>query len=253
MPSVSWLWVAPVKGLALVSVDEVALGPSGVAENRRFYVVDEDGERYGALRDGRLMAIEPTYESDGERLTLRFPDGEVVGGEVTLDGEVVTDFYGRPVRGRLVRGLWNEALSSYAGRPLRLVRGDDPGVDRGRGAVSILSDASLAELSRRSGHEVDGRRFRMLIGVAGTRRHEEDEWLGRRVRVGEATVLLHEQVARCAITTKNPESGERDFDTLRAIKAYRGGRGGGKEIDFGVYGEVAEPGRVRVGDAVEPL
>ena len=102
--------------------------------------------------------------------------------------------------------------------------------------------------------DVDGRRFRMLIGIAGCEPHEEDAWLGRRVRVGEAVVRLHEQVARCAITTQNPESGSPDLDTLREIKAYRGHReDDGKNIDFGVFGEVEVPGRVRVGDAVEPL
>ena len=43
----------------------------------------------------------------------------------------------------------------------------------------------------------------MLISIAGCRPHEEDEWLGGRVRVGDAVVRLHEQVARRAITTQN--------------------------------------------------
>ena len=93
----------------------------------------------------------------------------------------------------------------------------------------------------------------MLISIAGCEPHEEDEWLGRRVRVGDAVVRLHEQVARCAITTQSPESGVPDFDTLREITGYRGTRAGdGKHIDFGVFGEVEQPGRVRVGDSIEP-
>jgi|SRR5215211_1912462 len=79
--------------------------------------------------------------------------------------------------------------------------------------------------------------------------HEEDTWCGRHVRVGDAVVRLLEPVARCAITTRNPDTGERDFDTLREIAAYRGLRDG-TAIDFGVYGDVVEPGRVRVDDAV---
>jgi uncharacterized protein YcbX len=72
--------------------------------------------------------------------------------------------------------------------------------------------------------------------------------------VGEAVVRLHEEVARCAITTQDPDSGVPDFDTLREIKSYRGTRDAdGTHIDFGVFGEVEEPGTVRLGDAVEPL
>jgi uncharacterized protein YcbX len=57
-------------------------------------------------------------------------------------------------------------------------------------------------------------------------------------------------VARCATTTRDPSTGIRDFDTLRAIKDYRGLREG-KKIDFGVYAKALEPGAVRVGDAVD--
>jgi uncharacterized protein YcbX len=93
----------------------------------------------------------------------------------------------------------------------------------------------------------------MLFEVDGVDAHEEDEWIGRDVRVGAARIRLHDRVARCAITTQNPATGRVDFDTLREIKAYRGPGANGKDIDFGVFGEVVEPGAVRVGDPVEPL
>lgn len=257
MKTVSRLSIAPVKGMALVHADEISLEPFGVAANRRFFVVDEDGRRYGQIRDGTLVRIEPSYDETSGALTLRFPDGTVVDGVPQLGESIVTDFYGRPVRGRVVDGAWSNAISRFAGRSLRLVRCDEAGagVDRGLGPVTMLSDASLDALARQVDAEsVDPRRFRMLIGIAGCEPHEEDAWLGRLVRVGEAVVRLHEQVARCAITTQNPGTGVPDLDTLREIRAYRGTREeDGKNIDFGVFGEVDTPGRVRVGDAVEPL
>ena len=257
MKTVSRLSIAPVKGMALVHPDEIALEPFGVAANRRFHVIDADGRRYGQVRNGTLVRIQPEYDEKSGRLALRFPDGRVVDGVPELGEELVTDFYGRPVPGRVVVGEWSEAISELAGRPLRLVRCDEPGagVDRDLGTVTMLADASLDELARQTERDgVDHRRFRMLISVAGCGAHEEDEWLGGLVRVGEAVVRLHEQVARCAITTQNPTTGVPDFDTLREIKRYRGARdAGGKYIDFGVFGEVETPGRVRVGDPVEPL
>ena len=257
MKTVSRLSIAPVKGMALVHPEEISLEPFGVAANRRFFVVDEDGRRYGQIRNGTLVRIRSEYDEASGALKLRFPDGTAVDGVPHLGDAIVTDFYGRPVRGRVLEGEWSEAISRFAGRSLRLVRSDEPGagVDRGLGPVTMLSDASLDALAVRVGVDgVDARRFRMLIGIAGCEPHEEDAWLGRLVRVGEAVVRLHEQVARCAITTQNPQSGVPDLDTLREIKAYRGTReDDGKNIDFGVFGEVDAPGRVRVGDAVEPL
>jgi uncharacterized protein len=58
-------------------------------------------------------------------------------------------------------------------------------------------------------------------------------------------------VGRCAVTTCNPESGERDLDTLRVLAGYREPAEGAPA--FGVYGTVVEPGRVRLGDEVTPL
>src|ERR687888_421186 len=181
MAYVSWLTIAPVKGLALVEVEELALGRHGVAENRRFYLVDADGRRYGLLRDGRLALVRPAWDAARGRLELAFPDGSVVAGEVDVDGEVTTDFYGRPVTGRLVRGPWNEALSAHVGRPVQLVRTEaGTAVDRERGPVSMLSEASLEELRRRAGRDerVDPRRFRLLIGIGGGGPPEEGEGIG---------------------------------------------------------------------------
>lgn len=255
MATVTRINIAPVKALGLVHPDEVLLERAGVADNRRFHVVDEGGRRYNQLRNGRLVQIRPEYDDAAGRLTLSFPDGSVADGTVARGEAITVDFYGRPVPGRIVEGPWSEALSRWAGRPLRLVE-SEPGlaVDRGLGQVSVVSEGSLAELARRSGQDaVDGRRFRMLFEIAGVEANEEDDWLERQIRVGDALVRLRGDVGRCAITTQNPDSGEPDLDTLGALGSYRprvDPESGKTYMPFGVYGDVVEAGVVRVGDPV---
>jgi uncharacterized protein len=257
MPVVTRISVAPVKGLGLVHPESISLERHGVRENRRFHIVDTDGRRFNQLRNGALVQIRPEYDADSERLTLRFPDGSVADGDVALGSEIKTDFYGRSVVGNYVEGPWSTALTEWAGLPLRLVH-SPPGlaVDRGRGHVSLISTASLAELGRNGGQAgpVDGRRFRMLFELDGCAPHEEDDWVKRHLRIGGATIAIRGDVGRCAITTQNPDTGEPDFDTLRTISAYRAlteNEAGQRHLPFGVYGEVTEPGRVSVGDGVE--
>jgi uncharacterized protein YcbX len=254
---VSRISIAPVKGLGLLHPDAVMLEDTGVRENRRFHIVDEDGRRFNQLRDGTLVQVRPEYDADTERLALHFPDGTVAEGRVALGEDVTTDFYGRPVSGNIVEGPWSDALSAWLGRPLRLIQ-SEPGlaVDRGRGHVSLISTASLEELGRQGDrHEpVDGRRFRMLFELEGCAPHEEDAWIQGHVRIGEALVRLRGDVGRCAITTQNPETGVPDFDTLRTLAGYRpetANEAGKKHIPFGVYGEVVEPGKVALGDSIE--
>jgi uncharacterized protein YcbX len=253
---VSRLSIAPVKGLALLHPAEILLERHGVTENRRFHLIEPDGRRFASKECGPLVLVRAEYDTAAERLALRFPDGTVVADEVRALGErVETDFYGRPVPGRIVCGPWAAALSEYAGRELLLVRPDaaGAGVDRGPGPVTLVSEASVEELGRQVEDEVDGRRFRMLVEVAGCAPHEEDEWAGALVRVGGATVRVLDTVGRCVVTSRNPETGATDLDTLRAIQSYRGRNRETGGIDFGVWGDVVEPGRVRVGDPVEPL
>jgi hypothetical protein len=92
----------------------------------------------------------------------------------------------------------------------------------------------------------------MLVVAGGCEPHEEDDWLGSSLRIGEATVRVLGTVARCVVTTRDADTGLRDVDTLGVLNAYRGRSETTGGFDFGVFGEVVVPGRVRVGDPVEP-
>jgi len=250
--TVSRLDVAPVKGLALNHPDSVELTPTGVPENRRFFVVEENGKLVNGTKDSPFYLVRAETDPEGTRLALTFPGNRVIDEEVELGDPVVTTFWDRPVQGRPVIGPWADALSDLVGRYVRIVRAEEQGGGKDDSAVSILTDASLEKLAKESGEKsVDGRRFRMLVHVAGTKPHEEDSWIGREVAIGDALVRVTKNDARCRMTTRNPETGVKDFDTLKEIKAYRGLREG-KSIDFGVYADVVTPGTIRVGDPVEP-
>jgi uncharacterized protein len=254
--SLAWITIAPVKALGLVHRDEVDLEPFGVRENRRFFLVDDDGRMMNGKMIGPLVRVVPDYDDETGRFALQMPDGEVVEGEVRVGGKVVTQISRRPVAGHLVEGPWSKALSELAGRSLRLVRTDrtGDGADRGlHGGMSLVGTASLEALAKAAGVErVDGRRFRMLFGVTGVPPHAEDGWIGHRVRIGDAVVRPRGNVGRCAITTQDPETGVPDLDTLRVLGEYRGDLETSEPLPFGIWGEVIEPGRVRLGDVVEP-
>jgi uncharacterized protein YcbX len=156
--------------------------------------------------------------------------------------------------GSFVDGPFSKALSEFTGVTLRLVQPSQSGdgVDRGtEGAVTILSQGSLDRLADVADVDsVDGRRFRMNLGVEGVEPHGEDDWIDHDLQVGEATVRPRGNVGRCAITQRDPESGVKDLDTLKALATYRRHLQTTEELAFGVYGEVLAPGTVRVGDAV---
>jgi len=248
---VAWIATAPVKGLRLALRDEAAFERSGIEGDRAFYLVDADGRLTNAKRAGDLLRA--SAEAANGRLRVALPDGSVVDGQVELGDELETDFYGRPVRGRVVHGPWADALSGLAGLPLTLVRTDESGagLDRGAGAAaSMVSTAALDALAHAAGVDgrVDGRRFRMNLGIDGIAAHEEDGWLGQPVAVGEAVIVPRGNVGRCRVTCLGPETGVRDLETLDVIDEYRAGVATTEPLPFGVWCEVVQPGRVAVGD-----
>jgi len=246
--------IAPVKSLRVVHPGEVLLSQSGVAGDRRFFLTDASGRLYNGKRDGRLVQVRPDWDEASRRLRLTFPGGAVVDGAVELGDEVTAEL-GTPVTTRRVHGPWAAALSELLGATVALNWADEPLVDRRSrdGSVTLVSTGSLERLRAEAGADeaVDGRRFRMLFEVEGLDAHGEDEWLGRRVRVGTALVTISGDVGRCVVTTRDPETGSGDLDTLRVLAGYRR-EGVTEPLPFGVYGSVLKPGRVRVGDDVAP-
>ena len=253
MPHVARLSIAPVRSLGLEHPESIDVGPTGVLEDRRFYLADASNRLVDRLIVGELVQIATHTNADGTNLRMTFPDGTVIEDEIALGEPIETPIHGRTGVGHVVVGPWAEALSAFCGREIVLVRCDRPGGTRSANAVSLVSDGSLAELARQADLEgVDGRRFRMLIELAGAAAHEEDGWIGGRIALGTAELQITKPDARCAITTQDPETGRRDLDTLRTIIAYRGLREG-KHADFGVLGEVTSPGTIRLGDEVTLL
>lgn len=249
---IAWISRTPVKALALQELEEAELGEGGIAGDRCFYFVGEAGRLISNKDFPAFQLVRAAYDEAQDTLTLTLPDDRDVAGTIERGEEVETRFHKRPRSARLVLGPWADALSELAGEQLRLVEPATSAVDRGRGgAASLLATASLGALGTQLGVAgIDPRRFRMNVVIEGLEAHEEDGWIGRRVRVGDAVVIPNGHVGRCVITTQNPETAVSDLDTLKGLAAYRRDLDSTEPLPFGVHAAVAVPGRIRVGDPV---
>jgi len=72
----------------LESREEVLLGPDGVAEDRRFYVVDAEGRLVDQLTAGSMVQVAAWTDPDATILRMTFPDGIVVEEVVRLGDAV---------------------------------------------------------------------------------------------------------------------------------------------------------------------
>jgi uncharacterized protein YcbX len=117
--------------------------------------------------------------------------------------------------------------------------------DRQSGHISIISQATVDEISRYMGAEVDIRRFRPNIVVDGVAPWSEFDWVGKELYLGESRILVSARIGRCVNIEVNPETGDRDLPLCRLLTEQFG------HLQTGVVGEVISGGYIQIGDRLE--
>ena len=250
MPRITAIHATPVKSLGLTTLDSAQISHRGIAGDRRFLLMDSEGRVVTQRQLGKLTQVSAEYSAEADDLRMTFPDGSVVGGQPQPGRETATVLWGRVVSGVEIEGGWSEALSDFCGVELTLMKSRNPGESFDEYPVSLISEATIEYLSglTRGEKEFEAERFRPTLLIGECEAHEEDSWLGKGLLIGERLRLrLISRDPRCAITTLDPKTGERDFDTLRLILSYRPSR---RAAYLGVYGIVEATGGVSVGDEI---
>jgi uncharacterized protein YcbX len=244
---------APVKGTRHTSYDEVAVADGGPVGDRSLCFVDVECRRVlRTVQNPALVALAARY--DGDELVIGLPDGRAARGIPERTGETLAcEYWGRPAELDLLAGPWDDEVSAYLGASVRLAAAR-PGVVVYGAPVSLVATASLRDLAARADRPTlpeEAARFRATMVVdAGDEPYAEESWVGREVRVGEATLRINIAIPRCAVIDLDPATGERTSGVLRALTT----RGVDDRGDprFGVDAHVVRPGVVRPGDPVEP-
>lgn len=251
--TITRLSITPVKGLSLHHPDSINLTTRGAADDRLFYLIDDTGALQSCTRNPGLYGLTAAYDRESRRLVVTRGGEVLIAGIAEPASTVDTDMWGlRTLVGDVVADpAWSTFFSDMVGRRVRLVQARGSAFDVQ--PATLLGTGSVEELARHAGVlDVDSRRFRMLIEFAGGDPHIEESWEGKRLSIGDAMLRAGGPVKRCAATTRHPDSGAVDLQTLRLITAYRGRQKSelGLGANFGTYATVLEPGTISVGDTL---
>lgn len=109
------------------------------------------------------------------------------------------------------------------------------------GTISLILDCWVAEVERGLGRRLDPLRWRPNLFATALQNVSEVDLVGKRLRIGTATLLVTKPTGRCVTTTYDQVTGESDSTVLRYVALER-------ENTMGVYCDVEEAGIVRVND-----
>ena len=238
----------PVKGGRHLTHDLADLSADGPVGDRVFCLVDRSrGRVLRTVENPALLRACAQWEAGV--LSVDFPGHTVEGVPIPSGETFKVDYWGRTASLEGCTGPWAEAYSEYLGYDVTLCRSMTSGEVVYGASVTVVTTGSMHLLSDRLGGEVASERFRstFLVDTAQSTPHVEDSWVGRELRLGEATVQVRGVVPRCAVVDLNPVTARKDAPVLLELATYRQGDG---EVSFGVDAVVTVPGRVRTGDRV---
>jgi uncharacterized protein YcbX len=235
MASIQALNIYPVKSCRGVALEQAQVTLAGFAHDREWMIVRGDGRFVTQREQPRLALIEPVIV---ERfLELRAPGTEPLRVSREADSDAVEVL------------CWNDRcaafdagaeaagwLSDYLGTPHRLVRFDprrkrlsNPEWSQHIEAQNrftdaypwlIVSQASLDDLNSRLPEPLPMNRFRPNIVLGDIAAYAEDTI--DEIVAGNVRLKLVKPCTRCAITTTDQATGERNSDQpLRTLKQYR--------------------------------
>jgi uncharacterized protein YcbX len=262
MPRVVALYRYPVKGLTgEVCTSLTILAKGRVAGDRalafRFADAGLPPEAWSRKHGFAVLVNTPglarlNARFDASTRRLRLALGDNVLAEEALDNEG-RERLAAAVERYVIELPENPLRDRHERLPLRLI-GD--GVtpryqDSEAGQITLHSRESVAALGGAlSAPTLDEIRFRSNIAIEGVPAWSENEWIGRRLRIGAVALEAVRTKVRCLATHANPQTGERDLPVMQTLMSAFGQAQPTLAIGLTTRGD---GGTVHVGDAVTLL
>ena len=202
-PTVSNLFIHPIKSLDRVSVTQVRILPGGsFAHDREFALFDQGGNFVNGKRNSRVHLIRTTYDLSNFTVTLRAHDQEGTQTFHLLDERTRLESW----------------FSNFFGFSVTMKRDTNIGFpdDPESLGPTLISVATLEEVSSwfpELNREQASRRFRVNIEITHVPAFWEDRLFGEPGETVEFTVgevKLHgvNPCQRCVVPSRHPETGD---------------------------------------------
>lgn len=278
----SHIYRYPVKSMGGHEVSQTHIGEMGMPGDRAWAVKDEERNSIkGGKRFPQLMAMkaqflsEPTASALSPKVRITLPDDQTVDSDSTDVNLKLSQAVGSPV------SLWpllpkteldhfrreptpagvdieaglrqtfartaDEPLPDLSAFPKELFEYESPpGTYFDAYPILLMTKGGLNTLQENSDSEFDIRRFRpnLLIDLDGA--FPENEWIGKKVKLGECILNVEIACPRCVMTTHGFRDLPKDPKIMRQLVQKNNG-------DLGVYCTIEQTGEVKVGDELEIL
>ncbi len=247
---ISSIYRYPVKGLSPDPLLHAVLEPGKTLPLDRAYAIENGSRKFNPaapvhmpkinflvlMRDERLAALETRFDDECHRLSI-FRSGK----------QVTSGCLNQPVGRQIIE----QFFAAYMAKELRaaphIAHAPEHSIsDIREKCLSIINLASVADLGRIMGCEINPLRFRANLYIEGLEPWAEMGWIDRDITFDSGVVLsIFKRTRRCAAVNVDPETARRDLNIPQNLN-----RAFGHE-DMGVYAMVKTGGEIRPGNILK--
>ncbi len=230
------IWIYPIKSLGGIRLKEAKVLEKGLAYDRRWMLVNEEGKfltqrihpemaLFKLTINNEQLTITHTQKLSNHSILLK-PSSVNDSKEVTIWDDTVRAFEVSEESSR-----WFSEMLSIPCKlvyfPEENIRAVDPRFAPNQENVSladgypflIIGEASLADLNNRMEVALLMNRFRPNFVFSGGRPFEEDTW--KEFVIGANRFLGVKPCSRCVLTTIDQETAAKGSEPLRTLATYR--------------------------------
>lgn len=253
------LHIYPIKGAAGITLPESQVCPLGLAQDRRWMLVDAKGKFCSQRERPELGKLRVRVEKEGLRLddahlvAFDAPASEIIQARVwrdTLEVEVLGPETQAWIRQRFGQDL---RLVRYFKQSQRFTEQQDPVAFADGFPILVCNQASLDDLNQRvQPPMLQMRAFRPNVVIASGTPWAEDQWKG--LKIGNATLELISPCVRCKVTTLDPEDPHQGHPHKEPLATLANFRRSEKGVTFGWNAVLRGPSTtLRVGDEARSI
>lgn len=245
MPVLKSIYRYPIKGLSAQPLAQISLQAKKPFPLDRIFALVRPGApfdlntpRWGKkglfvmlMLEDALARVKTSLDVETMQLTITQDDRQLLAADLN-DADAYAE----------VEKLFWDLVPAFSSAPTLVRSPDGHFMDKPDSVISLINLATIRSLEKQWGIDIHPLRFRANLYIDGAQPWEEFEWVGNDIRIGEATFRVDRRNGRCGATNVNPDTGRRDLDLPRSLRAAYGHK------EFGVYLITKESGRVAAGD-----
>jgi len=112
-------------------------------------------------------------------------------------------------------------------------------------SVSLINIQSINDFQKKINKKVEISRFRGNICIDGVKPWEEQEWVGKIVKINNVSFKVEKKIPRCVAINLKPQTDDNSLNLLQALKKTY------NHFDMGIYLTALDDGKVEVGNQIE--